>query len=307
MRLSALLSPGSVPLDADATVSVLLDITAPGRAEDGLLAGAARAVSLRVPVGPRLNGARVVGGTPSRRLPDGSLAVELGDFRSGESRRLLLRLEVPGLSCPGPATVTALEAAYTDPATLAAHTAVLPVTVDVVPGGRASPRALRPEIRAGEPLRRARSTGRGTGEALRRGDRDTAADGLHRARRDLVGPAGPAGHGAPPPPGAGAQPETETQPGTPPPGAEARSDGPEATAGRTRAGDASRTAAPLGAGRPGRTRERGRDGAPPREGVIRGEQTDRGRPTPDRAPPAPGGGGRRGSGTPRDPGPPPDR
>ncbi|GAA0994656.1 hypothetical protein GCM10009551_058790 [Nocardiopsis tropica] len=214
MRLSALLDPDSVPLDSDATVSVLLDITAPGRAEDPDTAcapvareagyppaGTARAVSLRVPVGPRLSGARVVGGTPSRRLPDGSLVVELGDFRSGEGRRLLLRLEVPGLSCPGPATVTALEAAYVDPATLAAHTAVLPVTVDVVPGGRASSRANRSDS----------------------------------------------------------------------------------------------------------TRERGRDGAPPREGVIRGEQTDRGRPTPDRAPPAPGGGGRRGPGTPRDPGPPPNR
>jgi Ca-activated chloride channel family protein len=223
MHLSALLNPGSVPPDADATVSVLLD-----------LAGTARSVSLRVPVGPRLSGVRVVGGTPSRRLPDGSLVVELGDFRSGESRRLLLRLEIPGQSCPGPATVTALEAAYVDPATLTAHTAVLPVTVDVVPEAEARTEAeARPE-------------------------------------------------------------------------AQARTAGPGATAGRTRTGDASCTAASLRAGRSGRTRERGRDGAPPREGVIRGEQTDRGRPTPDRAPPAPGGGGRRGSGTSRDPEHPPN-
>ncbi|MFJ9555231.1 hypothetical protein ACIRPH_15540 [Nocardiopsis sp. NPDC101807] len=226
MRLSALLDPDAVPPDADGTVTVLLDVTAPGRAEGGLLAGAARAVSLRVPVGPRPSGARVVGGTPSRRLPDGSVAVELGDFRPGERRRLLLRLEVPGLSVPGAAAVTVLEAGHVDPATPTAHTAVLPVTVDVVP-----------EVEA----------------------RSEAA---------------------------------------------ARSAGPEAGTEGTRTDDASRTAEQLHPGRSGHAPERGRGVAPPHGGVIRGEQTDRGRPAPDRAPPAPGG--RRGPGAPRDPEPPPN-
>ncbi|MFD3688896.1 VWA domain-containing protein [Nocardiopsis sp. NPDC058631] len=235
-----------------------------------LLAKTAQAVSLRVPVGPRLRAVGVVGEMPSHRLPDGSVVVELGDFHSGERRRLLLRLEVPGLSSLGTVTVTSLEATYVDPATLATYTATLPVTVDVVPGEQAAARVPRPEVRTEESLQRAQTAKREAGEALRRGDRGTAADILDRARRDL---GGIAGHGAPPPPDVAAQ---SAELGL--------------MAERARTDDASRTSKTLYASQSGYSRKRGRRqrpaDAPGRDGVIRGEQTDRGRPAPDRAPPA---------------------
>ncbi|MEE2038240.1 VWA domain-containing protein [Nocardiopsis sp. CT-R113] len=246
-----------------------------------LLAKTAQAVSLRIPVGPRLRAVGVVGEMPSHRLPDGSVVVEFGDFHSGESRRLLLRLEVPGLSSLGTVTVTALEATYVDPATLTTYTATLPVTVNVVPGEQAASRVPRPEVRTEESLQRAQTAKREAGEALRRGDRDTAADILDRARRDLGGPAGsggPAGYGAPAPPEVAAQ---SAELGL--------------MAERARTDDASRTSKTLYASQSGYSRKRGRGQAPAdasgRDGVIRGEQTDRGRPAPDPAPPAAGGRG----------------
>jgi len=251
-----------------------------------LLAKTAQAVSLRVPAGPRLRAVGVVGEMPSHRLPDGSVVVELGDFHSGERRRLVLRLEVAGLPSPGTVTVTGLEVAYVDPATLTTYTATLPVTVDVVPGEQAAARVPRPEVRTEESLQRAQTAKREAGEALRRGDRGTAADILDRARRDL---GGTAGHGAPPPDVAAQSAELGLM------------------AERARTDDASRTSKTLYASQSGYSRKRGRRqrpaDAPGRDGVIRGEQTDRGRPAPDRAPPADGG---RGPDSPAGPRPDPE-
>ena len=107
MHLSALLDFDVVPLDTDDAVSVLLDVTAPEREEDPdtaggliaqeagfLLATTAQAVSLRVPAGPCLRAVRVVGETPSHRLPDGSVVVELGDLHAGEIGRASCRERV---------------------------------------------------------------------------------------------------------------------------------------------------------------------------------------------------------------------
>ncbi|NYH51513.1 MULTISPECIES: vWA domain-containing protein [Nocardiopsis] len=257
-----------------------------------LLAKTAQAVSLRVPVGPHLRAVSVVGEMPSHQLADRSVVVELGDFHSGEGRRLLLRLEVPGLSSLGTATVTTLEATYVDPATLTTYTAALPVSVNVVPGDEAAGRVPRPEVRTEEALQRAQTAKREAGEALRRGDRGTAADRLEQARRDLLGSSAPAS--APPPPEVAEQ-VAELERMT----RMARDDDAARTSktlyasqsvysrksGRRREPEAPRT----GERRTGRGDARGDDqdgdrggrGRRGRRGVIRGEQTDRGRPTPD--------------------------
>ena len=153
-----------------------------------LLAKSAQAASLRVPPGPHVKGVSVVGEMPSSRLPDGTLMVELGDFYSGEARRLLLRVEVPGVASLGTVTVTTLEVAYVDPATMTTYTASLPITVNVVPGDEARDRTPRPEVRTEEALQRAQTAKREASEALRRGDRSGAAEILDRARNDLPRP-----------------------------------------------------------------------------------------------------------------------
>ena len=150
-----------------------------------LLAKSAQAVSLRVPAGEHVSAVTVVGEMPSHLLPDGSVMVELGDFHSGEERRLLLRLEVPGLSSLGTVTLTVVEATYVDPATLTTYTATMPVSVNVVPGDEAAGRVPRPEVRVEEALQKAQTAKKQASEALRRGDRDEAARLLEQAGRDL--------------------------------------------------------------------------------------------------------------------------
>ena len=249
-----------------------------------LLAKTAQAVSLRVPSGPLLRGVGVVGEMPFHRLTDGSVVVELGDFHSGEKRRLLLRMEVPGVASLGTVTVTTMETTYVDPATLTTYTVTLPVTVNVVPGDEASERAPRPEVRTEEALQRAQTAKREASEALRRGERDAAVDRLEQARRDLLGPQTPGASGvgsassAPPPPEVAAQ-IAELQ----------------RMARMARVDDAARTSKTLYASQAGYSRKGGRRQAPAtpsgeevdrgprggRERLIRGEQTDGGRPTPD--------------------------
>lgn len=246
-----------------------------------LLAKTAQAVSLRVPTGPWLRAVNVVGEMPSHHVADGSVMVELGDFHSGEQRRLLLRLEVPGASALGTVTVTTIEATYVDPATLTSYTATLPVTVNVVPGEDAAERVPRPEVRTEESLQKAQTAKREASEALRRGDRGGAADRLRRAHRDLLDPyrASPPGSTAPPPEVTSQATELERM---------ARS---------AEADDASRTSKALYASQAGYSRKSGRQQSPatPRAGDRRPEDGGRGHggedqeaPEGDRRPPARG-------------------
>ncbi|MCP3013972.1 VWA domain-containing protein [Nocardiopsis dassonvillei] len=276
-----------------------------------LLAKTAQAVSLRVPSGPPLRSVSVVGEMPSHQLADGSVVVELGDFHSGERRRLLLRLEVRGLSAPG--TVAALEVAYADPTTLDTRTVSLSVELDVVARDAAEERVPRPEVRAEEVLQRAQTAKRRASEAMRRGDRFGAAGLLEEARTDLADhmPAAPAGAGA-----AAAPPEVLAQ-----------MEELRRMAGMTRTGDTSRVSKSLYASQAGYSRKSGRQrpvtaqdggeraggdgkqaerdrtgGSGTRDGasghgqgsgrgrrgrLIRGQQTDGGRPTPDEGAPPP--------------------
>ncbi|WP_435110905.1 vWA domain-containing protein [Nocardiopsis synnemataformans] len=213
-----------------------------------LLAKTAQAVSLRVPSGPLLRAVSVVGEMPSHQLADGSVVVELGDFHSGERRRLLLRLEVFGLSAPG--TVATLEVTYADPVTLASRTVSLPVELGVVAEGAADERAPRPEVRAEEVLQRAQTAKRKASEAMRRGDRFGAAGLLEDARAGLadhmppVAPAGAAGYGA--------------RAAAPPPEVLAQMEELRWMAGMTRTGDASRVSKSLYASQSGYSRKSGR-------------------------------------------------
>lgn len=152
---------------------------------DYLLSKTAQAVSLRVAAGPHLRGVSVVGEMPSTRLGDGSVMVELGDFYSGEQRRLLLRLDVPGIAALGSATVTELTATYVDPASLTTYTATLPIAVNVVPGDGAAGRIPNPAVQTERVFQNAQTAKREASEALRSGDREQAARKLEQARDAL--------------------------------------------------------------------------------------------------------------------------
>ncbi|MBX9387508.1 ADP-ribosylglycohydrolase family protein [Streptomonospora nanhaiensis] len=156
------------------------------REAEFLLSKTAQAVSLRVRPGPLVAQVAVAGEMPGNLLPDGSLMLELGDFYSGEHRRLLLRLTVPRIPALGTATVADLVATYADPATLRTYTATLPISVNVVPGDTAAGRVPNPTVRTEEAFQRAQTAKREASEALRAGDREGAAGTLKRARRELA-------------------------------------------------------------------------------------------------------------------------
>ncbi|MDA0565590.1 ADP-ribosylglycohydrolase family protein [Streptomonospora sp. S1-112] len=156
------------------------------REAEFLLSKTAQAVSLQVRPGPLVAGVVVAGELPGNLLPDGSLMLELGDFYSGEQRRLLLRFTVPRIAALGTATVADLVATYADPATLRTYTATLPISVNVVPGDTAAGRVPNPTVRTEEAFQHAQTAKREASEALRAGDREGAAGTLERARRELA-------------------------------------------------------------------------------------------------------------------------
>ncbi|MDT0330656.1 vWA domain-containing protein [Nocardiopsis lambiniae] len=253
-----------------------------------LLAKSAQAVSLRIPAGERVRAVGVVGEMPSHRLPDGSVVVELGDFHSGEERRLLLRLDVPGVSSLGTVTLTTLEATYVDPSTLTTYTAKLPISVNVVPGDEAAGRVPRPEVRTEEALQRAQTAKKRASEALRRGDRAEAARLLEEAGQNLDDLDPPSPFAGGPAPGG--------RPAGPPPAAAAQAAELRNMARMAREDDISRAAKTTYASQSGYTRQRGR--------YEQRARTDPGSPnpqaqTPPRTPPPPVPGGRPGGdGTP---------
>ncbi|MGQ4266931.1 vWA domain-containing protein [Nocardiopsis changdeensis] len=251
-----------------------------------LLAKSAQAVSLRIPAGEHVRAVEVVGEMPSHRLPDGSVMVELGDFHSGEERRLLLRLEVPGMSSLGTVTLTTLEATYVDPETLTTYNATLPVGVNVVPGDEAADRVPRPEVRTEEALQKAQTAKKRASEALRRGDRAEAARLLDQAGRDLDdldapdfpgGPAAPGGaYGAAPAPAAAQAVELRDM------------------ARMAREDDLSRAAKTAYASQSGYTRKRGRYRQAQAQGPGTPQAPSPAPPTPPATPQEPSGPGRLG-------------
>ncbi|WP_017592538.1 ADP-ribosylglycohydrolase family protein [Nocardiopsis potens] len=152
---------------------------------DHLLAKTAQAASLRIRPEPVVGAVGLVGGLPADRLPGGEVMVELGDFYSGEQRRLLVRLEIPGIPRLGPVTVASLETTYVDPGTLESFTVTLPVPVNVVPGSEAAGRVADPAVSTEKAYQRAQEAKHTASEALRRGDRGAAARALDEARRTL--------------------------------------------------------------------------------------------------------------------------
>ncbi|GAA3749279.1 Ca-activated chloride channel family protein [Spinactinospora alkalitolerans] len=162
---------------------------------DHLLDKTAQAASLRAaPVGAARS-VSVVGELPSARLDDGSVMVELGDLHSGEQRRLLLRVDVPGTAALGAAQVASVEVTYVDPASLTTYTVSLPVSVNVVPGDDAAGRIPDPTVRTELAYQEAQTAKREAAASLQSGDREAAAAKLESARRRLAEgrPSAPAG------------------------------------------------------------------------------------------------------------------
>lgn len=136
---------------------------------DGLLAQAAQATSLTVRPSGDVSEVRLFNDLPATAIEDGFMA-ELGDLYAGETRRVLLEIDVPALSGLGLRQVCELELRWVDIASMESKLVSIPISVNVVPGDEAAGRTENPQVRTELAFQRAQRTKRDGTDALRDGD-----------------------------------------------------------------------------------------------------------------------------------------
>jgi Ca-activated chloride channel family protein len=140
---------------------------------DGLLTKTVQAASMLITPTDDVTTIAVINELPSQSLP-GGVMVELGDFYSGEQRRVLVTFEVPAMAALGLAQIASLQLTYVGIPELVTQMVTLPVSVNVVPQDVANGRLPNPEVQKERVLLETQAEKRRTEEALRRGDDDTA-------------------------------------------------------------------------------------------------------------------------------------
>ncbi len=156
---------------------------------DGLLEQVAQACSLTVRPTGAVDAVRLFNDLPVVGI-EGGFMVELGDFHSGEERKLLLTIDVPAMSALGLAEICSLELQWVDAAKLDTHMVTIPVHVNVVPGDQAAGRIANPTVRTEVAFQAAQRSKREAAEALRRGDAAMAA-GLYGSAGSALRDFGP--------------------------------------------------------------------------------------------------------------------
>lgn len=151
---------------------------------DGLLDQVVQAASLTVRPTGAVDAVHLFNDLPGTTIDDGFM-VELGDFYSGEERKLLLTIDVPAMAGLGLEQVCELELQWVDIATLDSHTVTIPVHVNVVPGDQAAARVPNATVRTELAFQAAQRSKREAAEALRRGDIEAAANAYDDAGSTL--------------------------------------------------------------------------------------------------------------------------
>ena len=153
-----------------------------------LLAKAVTAASVTIrPLGSGLVGIRVLHDVPATMVGDEVIA-QLGDLYQGESRRLLIQLDIPAMAALGLATVAEVEVRYTELPGMVEHVITHPVTVNVVPGDVAAGRVPDPVVTVERLLQQAQQNKRDAISALRTGETGAAQHLLTGAMHQLSAP-----------------------------------------------------------------------------------------------------------------------
>jgi Ca-activated chloride channel homolog len=162
---------------------------------DGLLQQVAQAVSLHVRMTPHVQALALLNDLPAQQVP-GGVTVELGSLLAGETRRLLLRLKVPGIAALGLAQVAELVLTSVSLPDLVQQTVTLPVHVNVVPGDQAAGRIPDPVVHSELLFQQSQASKRRASEMLRRNDVRGASRLLHDTAEQLSTAVGdlPAAH-----------------------------------------------------------------------------------------------------------------
>jgi Ca-activated chloride channel homolog len=152
---------------------------------NGLLSLAAQAGSLLVRMSPYVRGVRILNELPSIAIVPEGLLAELGSFYSGESRKLVITFDVPGIPSFGLAQIASLEFAWIALPSIEKHTVTVPLHVNVVPGDEAAGRIPSPTVRTELAFQQAQKAKRKASTALSLGDANSARESLRRARTVL--------------------------------------------------------------------------------------------------------------------------
>lgn len=147
---------------------------------DGLLSRAVQAASLLIRPTGDVQGVTIHNDVPGQGV-QGGVMLELGDLWAGETRRLLLGLDVPAMPALGLAIVATLELRYTALPAFTEETVTLPVSVNVVPGDQAAGRVPDPKVRTELEFLRAQDAKRRAADALAEGDEGGALSTLDAA------------------------------------------------------------------------------------------------------------------------------
>lgn len=173
---------------ADAAVAAI------SREIDGLLAQTAQAASVHIRMASTCRRLMLVNELSSVVTPDGVM-VELGAFYAGETRRLVITFDVPGIAALGLAAVADLDVSWVELPGLVQHTVTIPVHVNVLPGDQAAGRVPDPVVRTELAYLQTQRAKRTAAQQMSRGDAAGALSSLRFAAATLTGaaPAAPAG------------------------------------------------------------------------------------------------------------------
>lgn len=152
---------------------------------EGLLSKTVQAASLFIAPTSDVMSISLLNDLPSQATANGVM-VELGDFYSGEQRRLLITLGVPAMAGLGLTQVAHLELNFVSIPDLRAHTVTLPISVNVVPQDVARGRVPDAEVQREKLILDAQASKQKSEEALRHGDTDTASASLLSTRASLM-------------------------------------------------------------------------------------------------------------------------
>ncbi len=151
---------------------------------DGLLSKTAQAASLLVAPSGDVSAVTILNDVVANPVENGIL-VELGDFYAGEQRRITLTIDVPAMAALGLCQVATLTVTHVEVATLEQHSAIMPVTVNVVPLDIARGRVPSPDVTREKLFLAAQKAKRSVEDALRAGDVETAQSRLASAANML--------------------------------------------------------------------------------------------------------------------------
>jgi len=147
---------------------------------EGLLTTTVQAASLTVTAGPEIQAVTLLNDLPFVSLPD-AMQIDLGDFYSGEQRRIILRVHVPARVGLGVATIGEITVRYVEVPALIEHAVTLPLAVNVVPGDVAAGRVRDAEVVQEELLLQVQVSKKQAEQALLDGDLASAQQHLGAA------------------------------------------------------------------------------------------------------------------------------